>query len=211
MDFSNRSAQPQEVPSAAPNVASPVNRRSHSKNDKWARFGVAGAVLAVVILLIGAILVVSSSNNVPSENKYVDTAKLQAVFLNTGQVYFGNIKSLNNQYVVLTNIYYLQTSSNGSSSSSSNSNNNVSLVKLGCELHQPYDQMVINRSQVTFWENLQDTGQVAKAVKAFQQQNPNGQKCSDQSSAASTSSGSTTQNAGSSTPAATGNSSAAKP
>jgi hypothetical protein len=43
--------------------------------------------------------------------------------------------------------------------------------------------MVINRTQVTFWENLQSTGQVAKAVATFQKTNPGGQKCSDQSSA----------------------------
>jgi hypothetical protein len=106
---------------------------------------------------------------------------------------------LNNKYFVVTDIYYLQ-SSNNSSSSSSNSNNsgNVTLVKLGCELHEPYDQMIINSDQVTFWENLQDNGQVAKAVSTFQKQNPNGQKCADQSSSASTDSSSNAQNANSS-------------
>jgi hypothetical protein len=68
-------------------------------------------------------------------------------------------------------------------------------VKLGCELHEPLDQMVINRDQITFWENLGDNGQVAKAVSTFEKQNPNGQKCADQSSSASTNSGNTTQNA----------------
>ncbi|MBC7707914.1 hypothetical protein H7Y63_01690 [Polaromonas sp.] len=46
--------------------------------------------------------------------------------------------------------------------------------------------MVINRSQVTFWENLQDNGQVAKAVKTFKTQNPGGQKCTDSATNAST-------------------------
>ena len=205
MDFSNRGASAQPQQTVAPNAATPVSRKSHSSNQgKWARIGIVAAVAAVVILLIGAIIVVSSSNTT-NENSYIDTSKLQAVFLNTGQVYFGNIKKLNNQYVVLTNIYYLQTSNaNGSTSSATtaNSSSNVSLVKLGCELHEPYDQMVINRAQVTFWENLQDGGQVAKAVKTFEQQNPNGQKCTDQSSSASTTSGNSAQSAGTSTPAA---------
>ncbi len=43
----------------------------------------------------------------------MDTNKLQAVFLNTGQVYFGHIKSLNDKYFVVTNIYYLQATNNG--------------------------------------------------------------------------------------------------
>lgn len=154
------------------------------------------ALLAVVVLLVGVILLVSLGTK--SEDSYVDTNKLQAVFLNTGQVYFGNIKALNDKYFVLTNIYYLQTSSSSGSSSTSTANSSVTLVKLGCELHQPYDQMVINRASVTFWENLQSTGQVAQAVAKFQQENPNGQKCSDQSS----SSGATTN---STQPATTNN------
>jgi len=155
------------------------------------RIGQVAAVAAIVILLVAAI-VASVFGGTKAESSYVDSNKLQAVFLNTGQVYFGNVKSLNNKYVVLTNIYYLQTSS---TSGSSYQSANVTLVKLGCELHEPFDQMVINRDQVTFWENLQDNGQVAKAVKTFEQQNPNGQKCADQSTSASSNSASTTQNA----------------
>jgi hypothetical protein len=203
MDFSNRSTQPQPVASHAPTAPSAGHKKSNRDNDgKWKRLGVFLGVGAVVVLLVALVVAVGFSNGKgDDEGKYVDTGKLQAVFLNTGQVYFGNVKTLNNNYVVLTNIYYLQTS-NGSNSStqSSNQNTNVSLVKLGCELHEPYDQMVINRSQVTFWENLQDGGQVAKAVKTFEQQNPNGQKCTDQSSSAPTTSGNSAQNAGTAKP-----------
>jgi hypothetical protein len=37
--------------------------------------------------------------------------------------------------------------------------------------------MVINQSQVIFWENLKTDGQVAQAVKKYKEQNPNGQQC----------------------------------
>lgn len=199
MEFPNRNAQP---PAAAPVAPGAVKRGRSSDKGKWGRVGVVAAVVALVILLIGIILVISTGN-VKSQDKYISSSKLQAVFLNTGQVYFGNIKSLNSKYFVLTNVYYLQTSGNGSSTATANSNTNVALVKLGCELHRPDDQMVINSDQVTFWENLGAGGQVAQAVKTFEKQNPNGQKCSDQSSSASTTSGSSAQGAGSSTPAAT--------
>jgi hypothetical protein len=88
---------------------------------------------------------------------------------------------------------------------STTANTSVSLVKLGCELHEPFDKMLINRDQVTFWENLQDGGQVAKAVSTFEKQNPNGQKCADQSSASSSNSSNSAQpaNNGSGTPATT--------
>jgi hypothetical protein len=152
-------------------------------------------LVAAVAILIAAVAVAVSSGSAKSEGEYVDSSKLQAVFLNTGQVYFGHIKTLNHNYFVVTNIYYLQTTN---TNGSNNSSGNVTLVKLGCELHEPYDQMVINSDQVTFWENLQDNGQVAKAVSTFQKQNPNGQKCADQSSSASSNSANNAQSANSS-------------
>lgn len=213
MDFSNRDAQQPQSP-AARSAAGGQGSLSQSggkrnkrdrKAGEWWRLGTVLVVAAIAVLIAAVIVVViAGGDSVKAEDKYVDTNKLQAVFLNTGQVYFGHVQSLNDKYFVVNDIYYLQaTSGNGSSSSASTSGSNVTLVKLGCELHRPYDQMVINSDQVTFWENLQSDGQVAKAVSTFQQQNPNGQKCADQSSSAPTTSGSTTQNApASSTPAA---------
>lgn len=210
MDFSNRTSPSPAAPASAP-LNGGVKRSKTSGTSKWLRWSTF-VLLVVVVVLVAAVLVELGIGGPKQEASYVDTGKLQAVFLNTGQVYFGNIKSLNSKYVVLDNIYYLQTTSNGSSSTSSNANTNVQLVKLGCELHAPYDQMVINRDQVTFWENLQDSGQVAKAVSTFEKDNPNGQKCADQSQAGnSTSNGvqgssSNTNSSSSSTNSTTGNS-----
>lgn len=162
----------------------------------WGRIGTFIAVVAVAALLVSLIAAIGlGGNSIPKEDKYVDSTKLQAVFLNTGQVYFGKIKQLNSKYFVVSNIYYLQTSGGASADKAAASNTSVSLVKLGCELHEPYDQMVINRDQVTFWENLQDNGQVAQAVKTFVKQNPSGQKCADQSSSAGTNSSNNVQSA----------------
>ena len=163
---------------------------------KWATLGLGG----VIVLLVVAVILVIAFSAPKSQAGYVMTNKLQAIFLNTGQVYFGNIKEINPQFLVLENIYYLQTNNSSGSSSSSAASGNVSLVKLGCELHAPYDQMVINMQEVTFWENLQSTGQVAKAVAQYQKQYPNGQVCSAQSSS-SGSTTSTVQNAPSRTKA----------
>jgi uncharacterized protein YxeA len=191
MDFSNRGAQP--VSGQAQHAPVPGNKhRAKTNKETWTRVGIVAAIVCVVILLIGIIAALYANNNntKDTESQYVYSNKLQAVFLNTGQVYFGNIKVLNNNFVVLTNIFYLQTNSSSSSTSTSTSSNNVSLVKLGCELHQPYDQMVINRSSVTFWENLESSGQVAKAVSTWESEHPNGQQCTDQSSSSGSTSNS---------------------
>jgi hypothetical protein len=200
MDFSNRNAQtPAPAAGHSQHPTANTKRQSGADGSKWGRIGVVLAAVAVAVLLIGVIVIGLSNGSGTSkaEDTFVDSNKLQAVFLNTGQVYFGNIKELNNKYLVVTGIYYLQTAGSGSSTTSTSSDSNVSLVKLGCELHEPYDQMVINRDQVTFWENLNDGGQVAKAVSTFKKDNPQGQKCSDQSSSASTNGSSSVQNAGS--------------
>jgi hypothetical protein len=194
MDLSNRgSQQPQ---SAAPNgnqANSFVSANSHksksSDDGKAMKIVQAIFMIGIVVVLIGLLVFLAFGNSnaqAKGENNYIDSSKLQAVFLNTGQVYFGNLKTLNGSYGVLDNIYYLQTSSSNSAASTSNANASVSLVKLGCELHAPLDQMVLNRSQITFWENLAPTGQVAKAVATFEKANPSGQKCTDQSKSAST-------------------------
>lgn len=140
-------------------------------------------LVCVTVLLFVALVGLIYFSQPSSQAKFVKKNDLQAVFLNSGQVYFGNIRDVTNNYLTLTNIYYLQTSGSNSKDS------NVSLVKLGCELHEPYDQMVINTDQVTFWENLQDNGKVATAVKNFEKQNPNGQQCTDQTSAPTGSNG----------------------
>jgi hypothetical protein len=145
--------------------------------------------LVSVILLFAATVVVVATLGLlafggpKAESNLVKKKQLQAVFLAGGQVYFGNIGNLNDKYMSMSNIYYLrvnqtvqpkqQTSNNQQQATS----NDISLVKLGCELHGPTDEMVINREQVIFWENLKSDGQVAKAVAEYVKQNPNGQNC----------------------------------
>lgn len=188
MDFTSRNAQPQSFqPGTASPSPAPTPQATHTKKDKkqdkselpkWYRLVTTGLLIVIVLLVLSLTGLVATSRP-ETQSKFVDTSKLQAVFLNSGQVYFGNIKSLNGQYYVLENIYYLQSGNNNNSEATAkDDNNNISLVKLGCELHQPYDRMIINHDEVTFWENLKSDGQVAKAVKQFNENNPNGQTCS---------------------------------
>jgi len=193
MEFPGRGFQPSQPANAGPrhsdsapagtNPASQTGKKSSDQKpnaSKWQRYTFAGIGLLILLLFIAVIFFVAFSDK-KSEDSFVDQTKLQAVFLQTGQVYFGDIAELNGQYIDLENIYYLQTSS--TDATKADTDTNVSLVKLGCELHAPDDRMLINRDQVTFWENLHADGQVAKAVATFQKDNPDGQKCSDQSAA----------------------------
>jgi hypothetical protein len=138
----------------------------------------------MVLLFSGTVLVLALATLLyfggPKEGDNVDKNKQQAVFLANGQVYFSKIKSINDKYLVLNDIYYLNVNQQvqpDQKKEGEQSQSSISLVKLGCELHGPVDQMVVNRQQVTFWENLKDEGQVAKAIGEWKKQNPNGQQC----------------------------------
>ncbi|HEX3568224.1 MAG TPA: hypothetical protein VHT70_00940 [Candidatus Saccharimonadales bacterium] len=201
MNFSNRGVQqpqsrPNQMTQAATNtpVSSALASNSKGKRD-WLRISSIVLLFSIAVLALGVLLLMHFGN--PSSGKYVDSKKLQAVFLSNGQVYFGTIKSVNDKYMDLENIFYLSSSSNNSSSSSSSNNNQLSLIKLGCELHGPMDQMIVSQDQVLFWENLNSNGQVSKAVAQWAQQNPKGQTCSQASSSASQNT-SSPQNAGTS-------------
>ena len=134
MDFNNREIKPQHTTVAsAPHPAAAPSKQKKDQG-KWGRIGFVAAVGLIVVLLVGLTTLFATGDATKNEYKYVDSSKLQAVFLNTGQVYFGSIKSLNNNYLVLANIYYLQTASSGGTTSAQSTNSNVTLVKLGCEL-----------------------------------------------------------------------------
>ena len=183
MDFMNRSAG---QPAAPARPATSSTGMPGGKRGRWQDSPMWLRVIWVVLLFSATVLMVALAFLLyfggPNEANNVDKTKQQAVFLTNGQVYFGKIKGINKQYVDLRGIYYLNVNQQVQPNQKDNNNqsqaaSSISLVKLGCELHGPLDKMIINRDQVTFWENLKDDGQVAKAIAQWVQQNPNGQKC----------------------------------
>jgi len=108
-----------------------------------------------------------------NEDSGIKTNEFQAIFLTNGQVYFGKLTGLNRKYVTISDVYYLQVQSSTSlqgASSSSTPNSQVSLVKLGNELHGPEDKMSIASDQMLFWENLKPSGKVTQAINKYQAQ-----------------------------------------
>ncbi|HLG90838.1 MAG TPA: hypothetical protein VI336_01610 [Candidatus Saccharimonadales bacterium] len=181
-----RVSQPLNTASSAAHPPAHTGRRKHID---WAARTVRIELFILILgsaLLLGALSLYLgfSSTTSNSEFERVDKSKYQAVFLNGGatsgsvlySTYFGHVTKMTDRYIVLRDIYYLTTDQ-----SSENSQASPQLTKLGCQqLHSPFDEMVINRSQVAFWENLKDDGKVAKAIADYVKQNPNGPDCSNQ-------------------------------
>lgn len=174
MEWNNGSGQPH--PANKP--AAPVSKAHKSKNSLLSVTTITIAlVICIAVLILSIALYIGIAKPSSSQSKYVDSTKMQAVFLNGGQVYFGKISTINSSFMRVTDIYYLRVNQTVQPNGSPSSNQDISLVKLGCELHGPQDSMVINQQQVIFWENLKGDGQVAKAVADYKKQNPNGQVC----------------------------------
>jgi hypothetical protein len=129
---------------------------------------------AVVILLI--VLGVAFRENIfpgkKSEDMKASTVssdKYQAVFLTNGQVYFGKVSNPTDEYLTLKDIWYLQVVQaqqpiQGQQPAPAQQQPTISLVKLGNELHGPVDEMHINRTQILFYEDLRDDGEVVKTI-----------------------------------------------
>lgn len=126
----------------------------------------------IVLLAVGVAwyLWTSSSNSLMST---VKKDNYQAVFLTNGQVYFGKIKNASTTTVTMSDIYYLQQDVQGSKDEKDKDKeqNQMSLTKLGNEIHGPEDTMFIQKDQVLFWENLKTDSQIVKSIKNAGKQN----------------------------------------
>jgi len=129
-------------------------------------------VVVVLLLVLGFLFrdrlgVILNRNN-------AELSDYQAVFLTNGQVYFGKISQTRDTYVVLKDIYYLQVNKQlQPADTQTASQSQLSLIKLGNELHGPDDLMHINRDQILFFEDLKSDGRVAQAITEYQKNKGN--------------------------------------
>ncbi len=161
------SRQPQPAVSAPHHTSAPAPVKN-KKNDRPSF----GSKLLVIVLIVAALSITSAlaagvwksfdTTNTVNSNLY------QAVFLDNGQVYFGKLANLNSEYAQLTDIYYLQVDQQVQPDQSEDPQQQISLAKLGNELHGPEDRMFINADKIVFWENLKTDGQVTEAIVQYQ-------------------------------------------
>ncbi len=169
MEFMSRGKTNAHTPADA---STPTGGRGRGRfMRKLMRVELFTLIVGSALLLAAVSLYLGFSGGLANESKKINTKEYQAVFLNNGQVYFGRIQSLNGKYVDLTNVFYIQNP-NATTTTTEQSNNQLQLIKLGNELHGPEDEMIVNRDQVIFWENLKDSSQVVTKIKEYYQ-NPN--------------------------------------
>ena len=129
-------------------------------------------VVVVVLILVGVVFrekLFVKNGAMKSKIESQKPSGYQAMFMTNGQVYFGKISSMEKEFVTITDIYYLQVGPQQGSASqpgqpAQQAQQSISLVKLGNELHGPVDEMHINKTQLLFYEDLKEDGQVVKAI-----------------------------------------------
>jgi hypothetical protein len=170
----------QPVPVSAPNptpnpvlsapIAHTPTPTRQPKVKKHRRKPILGIIILVVIIVIAGIGY--KMVNQTSVASTITKSEYQAIFLTTGQVYFGKLTYVNGDYFKLTDIFYLQskttdsTTSNDPQAATSSSDSDV-LTKLGNEIHGPEDEMIISKAQVLFFENLKPTGKVSQLMTTY--------------------------------------------
>lgn len=122
-----------------------------------------------------------------------------AVFLSNKQVYFGKLRDAESTFPTLTDVFYLRVTQTLDPGTAGNAEevsvvksgkdakdetvtptaaaarklkNQLTLIKLGSEIHGPTDTIRINRDQILFVETLKDDSKVVKAITDYRAKNP---------------------------------------
>jgi hypothetical protein len=176
MDFANRGNRPNNTQQSQPSVnqEQPTSTFEPPKKARGSKLDFAKlssvfmlfmATILVFVLVLGLVFIRDGK----SESELIQSDNYQAVFLDSadGQVYFGKLDVYNKNLYRLTDIYYVRVENPIQPQGTETQQPNISLAKLGNELHGPQDVMFIARERVLYWENLKDDGQVVTAITEF--------------------------------------------
>lgn len=149
---------------------------AESRRGGWGKIAAIIIVILVVLGVIGYVVGRYTNVNLPWVKKSASASEWQAVFLTNGQVYFGKIAKDSSKEIILRNIYYLQVvekplqRTQEGEAPAAGAQQELTLIKLGNELHGPVDEMVINPDQVLLTERLKSDSRVVQAINNYLEQ-----------------------------------------
>lgn len=125
-------------------------------------------IFVMILVLIGLILLILvvrtqlfragfSTLFAPGAAEVIDRNAFQAVFLANGSSYFGKVQEQGEDWLLLTDVFYLASSEQSG----------AQLVKRGSEPQGPREPMIIPKQQVLFIENLRDDSEIVTAILRF--------------------------------------------
>lgn len=129
-----------------------------------------------------------------SDKRSSKKSKYQAVFLTNGQIYFGQLSGFPGNSPVLKDVYYLRAQRSLQPSEdlaeelevedkkkdkdidkeeeakvtpSADETPELTLIKLGNELHGPVDEIQLNSDHILFVEDLKQESRIVRAIEQF--------------------------------------------
>lgn len=173
MDHRNsvRPQVPQRPAASQPATEAHTSQRAHAawspsveppRRKKWPLFAAVGVVIVAILVASWFMFGRGVSPKVPATDRY------QAVFLDNGQVFFGKLKNVDGEYLVLEEAYYTKKADvpeDATDEQKAAIEANVSLAKVGSEVYGPETTMSIRSEQVLFWQNLTKDSKVAQAIE----------------------------------------------
>jgi len=115
-------------------------------------------ILAIFVVVIATALSITAYLGWRGSALPALSTPYHAVLLASGQAFFGRIESLQPDYVVLQEVFYIQSRTNPETKQVSNI-----LVKRGQEWHSP-DRMILSKRHVMLIEPVTESSQVAKLI-----------------------------------------------
>lgn len=172
---SNSTYRADEQPTVREELAPPTStprssgsRRAERDNSGKSNKGLLWTIIALIaVVVIGVAGWFIWSNSSKGETG-IDTSRYQAVFLANGQIYFGKLSSFNDSSFKITNIYYPQAETTGDATAKTDVNSeqsNIQLYRVTDGVHGPEDEMIITKSQILYYENLQANSKVTQLIE----------------------------------------------
>lgn len=133
-------------------------------------------IIALIIVIAAAITTaIFFDNNYhltsASQESLRNRSKIQTVFLNNGQVYFGRLSKFGFNQWRLENAHYLRTeempaaaNAEEGSPAATTTTRQTTLMKVSQDLHSPENTIYIPNNNILFWQNLQPNSAIAKAI-----------------------------------------------
>ena len=167
--MNHKETRPSVRPASSFPTGAKINKGPEEKS--WLK----GLITLIVVLVIigGGIYLIASYTGLGGFSGVGQfKEKWQGVFLTNGQVYFGQVAKVTDDFVLLKDIYYLQVVNQQNTIGQpadvqTQPEQRLTLIKLGNEIHGPRDEMMINRDHVVLMEDLKSDSRVVQAINDY--------------------------------------------
>lgn len=141
----------------------------HAKSSK--SFEKARLIFTILIFILVLIFVGTTFWQNGTVRNMIQSFKFknsyQVVFLTNGKAYFGKITEITNKYIILNNPFYIQVKQQKVNTEEQDYQPEMKLVSIKDEFHKPKGYMLIEKSEVIFIEELEDTSQIIDIIKTY--------------------------------------------